>query len=102
MSQLKIWMISILSCFVLISTAQKKERFNEHKVKFEREKREKKQFSKIPEYEAENEEYDGPDKAIQLEILKTRDLTTGEVPKEKILVKISIPLPAFSFPSMAI
>ncbi|GAB2835466.1 T9SS type A sorting domain-containing protein [Ferruginibacter profundus] len=36
--------------------------------------------------EEENDEYDGPDKAVQFEIERTRDLSTGKVPWEKLRI----------------
>jgi len=38
--------------------------------------------------EEENDMYDGPDKAIEFEIERTRDLTTGKVPWEKLRLAI--------------
>jgi hypothetical protein len=41
------------------------------------------------EYETEeNDEYDGPDKAIEFEIERTRDLSTGKVPWERLRIAI--------------
>ena len=41
------------------------------------------------EFEAdENEEYDGPDKAIEFEIERTKDLSTGKVPWDQLLLAI--------------
>ena len=38
--------------------------------------------------QGENEEYDGPEKAIEFEIERTRDLSTGKVPWNKLLKAI--------------
>jgi len=38
--------------------------------------------------EAEHDKYDGPDKAIEFEIERTHDLTTGKVPWEKLRIAI--------------
>ncbi|MEO6253022.1 MAG: T9SS type A sorting domain-containing protein [Ferruginibacter sp.] len=42
-------------------------------------------FQKTGEYQTENEEYDGPDKAAEMEFERTKDPVTGTVPRDRLM-----------------
>ena len=69
-------------------TKQKRDAFNPIREK-EREKTKKKNsIQRDLEYEEEDDEYDGPDKAALFEFNKTKDPKTGTVPRERIITAI--------------
>ena len=81
----------LLSSTIVIAQESHSKIKKEKKEAEEREKRKEKEGEKEErKFEEENDEYDGPDKAAAFEFQRTKDPTTGKVPREKIIAAIEM------------